>query len=247
MSDTADHALSIASRLSQSLGGLSFAAPVEYVYNPLEYAWGVHAAYLGRYAAGRKRVLFLGMNPGPWGMSQTGIPFGDVSSVRDWLGLERAVAKPAVEHPKRPVSGFRCPRGEVSGRRLWGLFAERFGSPERFFHDSIVLNYCPLLFLEASGRNRTPDKLPAVERQPLTDRCDAALLEYLALFRPAYTVGVGAFAERCLSRVVPHSEINAAVVRVLHPSPASPRANRGWAEEATSTLVSAGVWSAQSP
>ena len=242
MAESADGARSIASGLSRSLADLSFGPPVRYVYNPLEYAWDVHAAYIEQYARGRKRVLFLGMNPGPWGMAQTGIPFGDVASVRDWLGLEREVAKPRDEHPKRPVSGFRCPRGEVSGRRLWGLFAERFASPERFFDDSFVLNYCPLLFLEESGRNRTPDKLPAAERKSLIERCDAALFEYLSLFRPSFAVGVGSFAERCLSRVVPRSGIEATVIRILHPSPASPRANRGWAEEATATLVSAGVW-----
>ncbi len=243
MSDTLSRALSVASRLSHSLGDLSFASPVEYVYNPLEYAWDVHAAYLARYGAGKKRVLFLGMNPGPWGMAQTGVPFGDAGCVREWLDLECNVAKPAVEHPKRPVSGFDCPRGEVSGRRLWSLFAERFVSPDRFFEDAFVLNYCPLLFLEESGRNRTPDRLPASEREALEELCDAALLEYLSLFEPSYAVGVGAFAERCLSRVVAHSAVDATIVRMLHPSPASPRANRGWAEAATAELLSAGVWS----
>jgi single-strand selective monofunctional uracil DNA glycosylase len=32
--------------------------------------------------------------------------------------------------------------------------------------------------------------------------------------------------------------------KVLHPSPASPAANRGWAEAATRQLIEQGVWQA---
>ena len=39
-------------------------------------------------APGRKEAVFLGMNPGLWGMAQTGVPFGTVSLVRDWMGIE---------------------------------------------------------------------------------------------------------------------------------------------------------------
>ena len=140
------------------------------VYDPLDYARRAHAAYLDAYAGSRKRVVFLGMNPGPFGMAQTGVPFGDVAQVRDFLGIEAPVGRPASEHPKRPVQGFACARSEVSGTRLWGAIAAQFGTPARFFADHFVANYCPLLFLEASGRNRTPDKLPAAERERALSR-----------------------------------------------------------------------------
>ena len=52
------------------------ASSVSWYYNPLTYAWDTFEQYLRKYAGGRKRVLFLGMNPGPWGMTQTGVPFG---------------------------------------------------------------------------------------------------------------------------------------------------------------------------
>ena len=145
-----------ARRLRRQLKDLSFDPPVTHVYNPIDYARRSHELYLARWGAGTKRVLFLGMNPGPFGMGQTGVPFGEVAAVRDWLKIEAPVARPNIEHPKRPVDGFDCPRSEVSGRRLWGLFAERFAEPQAFFADHFVANYCPLMFMEDSGRNRTP-------------------------------------------------------------------------------------------
>ena len=167
--------LSAAARdLSARLAQLSFAPPVSHVYDPLSYAWQAHETYLRRYAASRKRVIFLGMNPGPFGMVQTGVPFGEVAAVRDWLGIETGVGKPLAENPRRPVEGFACQRSEVSGRRLWGLFRERFGSPEAFFAEHFVANYCPLAFFDG-GRNLTPDKLPAREAEPLHAACDAHL------------------------------------------------------------------------
>src|SRR5580704_6843533 len=153
--------IAAARKLSADAGRLTFSVPVAYVYNPLEYAWAAHELYLRKYGAGRKRVVFLGMNPGPFGMAQTGVPFGEVAAVRDWLKINAKIGKSEQEHPKRPITGFDCARSEVSGRRLWGLFAERFGEAEKFFAGHFVANYCPLVFCEAGGRNITPDKLPA--------------------------------------------------------------------------------------
>jgi single-strand selective monofunctional uracil DNA glycosylase len=180
-----------ARRLSRDVAALRFAAPVARVYDPLDYARRPHAAYLDAYASSRKRVVFLGMNPGPFGMAQTGVPFGDVAQVRSFLGIEAPVGRPSPEHPKRPVHGFACARSEVSGTRLWGAIAAHYGSAARFFADHFVANYCPLLFLEASGRNRTPDKLPAAEREALYRACDRHLLRLVEVLEPSWVVGVG--------------------------------------------------------
>src|SRR5213592_4310907 len=59
--------ITAAKRLRDAVAGLRYAAPVTHVYNPLIYAWRAHEMYLRRYGNGRKRVLFLGMNPGPLG------------------------------------------------------------------------------------------------------------------------------------------------------------------------------------
>jgi len=182
------------------------------------------------------------MNPGPWGMAQTGVPFGEIAAVRDWMGIKCAVNKPDNEHPKRPVEGFSCSRSEVSGRRLWGLFADRFGSPECFFKEHFVGNYCPLVFMEQSGRNRTPDKLPAEEKAKLDAVCDAHLARLLEILSPDWAVGVGAFAESKILAVSKSLSSPPRVARILHPSPASPAANRGWDKAALRQLQEAGVW-----
>ena len=90
----------------------------------------------------------MGMNPGPWGMAQTGVPFGEIDAVRNWIEIEEPVEKPDNEHPKRPIEGFDCQKSEVSGRRLWGLFSEKYPKAEDFFADHYVVNYCPLVWME---------------------------------------------------------------------------------------------------
>ncbi len=238
--------IAASARLSEQVDALDFGLPVTHVYNPLNYAWKPHFAYLQRCCVDSTRVLFLGMNPGPWGMAQSGIPFGQISAVKDWLGIDEPVERPRQEHPKRPVEGLACRRSEVSGQRLWGLFQTRFENARQFFKEHFVANYCPLVFMEASGKNRTPDKLAANEMQALHATCDEHLMTLIELLRPQFLVGVGAYAENCLRRVVGSldygTQDSLTVLRILHPSPASPAANRDWAGIATSQLIEGGVW-----
>ena len=226
-------------KLCERLSDLRFAAPVTHVYNPLEYARRPHNAYIRSYADDPKRVIFLGMNPGPFGMAQTGVPFGDVTYVRDWLGIDEPVGRPAIEHPKRPVQGFDCPRSEVSGSRLWGAVAEGYGKPERFFESRFVANYCPLVFIESSGRNRTPDKLPVGEREPLFSSCDAYLRRLVEIFGAEWVIGIGAFAERRALEALAGRDVR--VGRILHPSPANPRAHDDWSGSARGELEALGL------
>lgn len=240
----AERLLNATEDLCRDLEGLEFSEPTAFVYNPLIYARAPHEQFVRRFGNSRKRVLMLGMNPGPYGMAQTGVPFGEIAAVRDWMGIEAPVEKPDPEHPKRPIQGFACPKSEVSGRRLWGHFAERFDSPEDFFSDHYVVNYCPLVWMEAGGKNRTPDKLPAAEMAPVTAACDRYLTRVIETLEPEFAVGVGAFAEQCLERVVEAMELSSPpkIGRILHPSPASPAANRDWAGTATKQLEALGVW-----
>lgn len=238
---TAAKQMTVAARaLSDAVGRLRFASPVTHVYNPLDYAWAAHERYLRDFAATPKRVVFLGMNPGPFGMAQTGVPFGEIAAVRDWMKIEAPVRLPADAHPKRPVEGFACQRSEVSGRRLWGLFAERFGAAEKFFANHFVANYCPLAFVDAGGRNLTPDKFPSGETAPLFAACDEHLRQVIAALRPEWVIGVGDFAERRARESV--GDLGVRFGRILHPSPASPAANRDWSGTATRQLQALGVW-----
>jgi single-strand selective monofunctional uracil DNA glycosylase len=229
----------IARDLGENAGRLRFKPPVTHVYNPLDYAWHAHSQYLEWYGDGPKEVLFLGMNPGPWGMAQTGVPFGEVGAVRDWLGIDAEIRRPKHEHPKRRIMGLACVRSEVSGSRLWGWARDVFGAPKRFFERFFIANYCPLAFLEESGRNRTPDKLPAEEKEPLLDVCDRALRRTVEHLQPDMVIGIGVFAEARARAALDGIEIT--IGRILHPSPANPAANRGWSERATAELRELGV------
>jgi len=225
--------------LNDELSQLTFSHPVKIIYNPLEYARRAHDQFIRQYGAGTKEAIFLGMNPGPYGMAQTGIPFGEVTHVRDWLRIKGPIDRPQVEHPKRPIQGFDCPRSEISGQRLWGFFKEKFVEPEAFFARFFVVNYCPLVFMEESGKNRTPDKLHAHEREALFAICDLALLRMVDRLQPDLIIGVGGFAtHRAKAALV---ERHIPIETVLHPSPASPAANRGWAEAAEKQLTSLGL------
>jgi single-strand selective monofunctional uracil DNA glycosylase len=238
---TSPQLLAAARELSAQVARLKFRPPVTHTYNPLTYAWPAHEEYLRRFGNGRKRVVFLGMNPGPFGMAQIGIPFGEIAAARDWLGIRAQVGRPDKEHPKRPVLGFDCPRSEVSGRRFWKLCAVRFGTPESFFAEHFVVNYCPLAFLEASGLNRTPNKLPPAERERLFKICDDHLRRVVEILQPEWLIGIGGFAfERAESAT---EDRDVRVGQILHPSPASPKANRhDWGETATRELMQQGVW-----
>ncbi len=229
----------ITRRLAKRCDALAFAPPVHHVYDPLVYARAPCEVYLERYARRGIEALFLGMNPGPFGMAQTGVPFGEVSITRDWLGIEERVGRPPNEHPKRPILGFDCTRSEVSGQRLWGWVRERFVTPAAFFARFFVWNYCPLVFLEEGGRNRTPDKLPESERAPLFAACDDALREMIAFTRPGLVIGIGKFAADRARRALDGAD--PPVASILHPSPASPLANKGWAEQAEAQLAALGV------
>jgi single-strand selective monofunctional uracil DNA glycosylase len=237
---TSRQLIAAARELSAQVDRLKFKPPVTHVYNPLDYAWAAHEMYLRKFGAGKKRVVFLGMNPGPFGMVQTGIPFGEIAAVRDWLKISALVGKPEHYNPKRPVLGFDCPNSEVSGRRLWGLFAERFGSPQNFFKEHFVANYCPLAFVEKSGLNRTPNKLPPSEKNPLQKICDGHLRRVLEILEPEWLIGVGGFAAERGKIVAENLKMQ--VGQILHPSPASPKANRGWAKMATKELQQQDVW-----
>ncbi len=224
-------------RLRSRTARLRFGPPVAFVYNPLEYAWPVAEAYSERFGASPKEILFLGMNPGPFGMGQTGVPFGEVTAVRDYLRLTGEITPPKKTHPKRPLLGLASTRNEISGQRLWGAIAKKHPRPETFFARALVLNYCPLLFLGETGANVTPDKLDKEERKAMEAVCDASLAETIELTKAKHLVGIGAYASKRLALVTGREDI----VTMPHPSPASPLANAGWDAAARASLVAAGL------
>jgi single-strand selective monofunctional uracil DNA glycosylase len=239
MNPNVDLLESISKDLVDALRHLKFGPPVSHVYNPLEYARESIRQYHLKYASAPKEVLFLGMNPGPWGMAQTGIPFGEIQAVRDWMKIQAPVSSPKRTHPKKPVLGFACTKREVSGQRLWGWAQRKFRTPTQFFKRFFVANYCPLIFIETSGRNRTPDQIRVAERKPLLEICDHALRRTIKYFKPRYVVGVGKFAENRARIALNQHKLK--IGMITHPSPANPQANRGWEPLIEKQLAALGI------
>ncbi len=229
----------IAAELAKEMERLRFSPPVAHVYNPLEYAWEPHRRYLQRYGTPPREIVLVGMNPGPWGMAQTGVPFGEIAAVRDWMGIEARVAAPERQHPKRPIQGFACTRSEVSGQRLWGWAQKTFGSAEAFFARFFVANYCPLMFMGAGGQNLTPDKLKAAEARLLFEACNRALHRTIAHLQPEHVIGIGRFAADRARAALQDLEVK--IGGITHPSPANPKANRGWEPLVRRELAALGI------
>ncbi|XP_076234883.1 single-strand-selective monofunctional uracil-DNA glycosylase [Calliopsis andreniformis] len=240
LADISEELLSLERMLATELETIAFRAPIEYVYSPLSYAFDTHAMYVKKYCSTVKRILFLGMNPGPWGMSQTGVPFGEIAMVRDWLKICGPVGKPAKEQPDRKVTGFLCTRSEISGKRLWGLFQELCGNPEKFFQHAYIHNYCPIALMDSKGRNITPAEIKGAELNRLHSACDKALANTIRLLKVEIVIGVGAYAQKRAQLVAQSSKLPVKVLCLPHPSPRAAN-NQNWSEKATKKLDEFGL------
>ncbi|XP_017795991.1 PREDICTED: single-strand selective monofunctional uracil DNA glycosylase [Habropoda laboriosa] len=240
LEDIADQLLSLERNLAVELGKITFHLPVEYIYSPLEYAFNIHTMYVQKYCSTVKKILFLGMNPGPWGMSQTGVPFGEINMVRDWLKICGPVGKPAKEQPNRKVTGFQCTRSEISGKRLWGLFKELCGNPEKFFQHAYIHNYCPIALMNKKGCNITPAEIKGAEINLVHSACDKALAETIKILKAEIIIGIGGYAEKRAQLVVQKYKLPVKVLCLPHPSPRAAN-NTNWNEKATKKLSEFGL------
>lgn len=210
------------------------------VYNPLMYAWDIHEEFI-RVSGGRgAKTILMGMNPGPHGMGQMGVPFAATSVVRDLLGISGIdVRKPAISHPKRPVNGLAHPKEEVSGTRLWGLLQDRYGGADQIFQNVFIVNHCPLMILHGPrGTNVTPNNVSGPAVRDLLERCDQHLMEVVMALGAEQVIGIGKYAEKRANLAL--GEMGIRVMTCWHPSPASPLANRNggkdWRENVSAVL-----------
>lgn len=234
--------LHIEDNLLAALKPLYFGELVTHVYFPTEYAREPHSNFTRRYCSGKKRILFLGMNPGPFGMVQTGVPFGDAPTVKGWLNISGHVEQPSNVHPKRPILGLECQRQEVSGSRFWGYF-QKLGPPDQFFENCFVYNMCPAAFMSHSGKNVIPAQLKAAEQRILNEICQHSLASLVELLETELVIAIGQFAYKgalkALADSIKNNKIK--VECILHPSPRNPRANKGWSAIVTEQFQKMGV------
>ena len=196
---------------------------VAHVTNPLDYAWAYHEQFIDQWSEFGATTLLLGMNPGPYGTAQTGVPFGATAMARDILHIkERDVRTPPGAHPKRPIEGLSMERQEVSGTRFWSMLSDHYGSTEAIFSNIYVVNHCPLLILGETGRNITPVDLPKATIEPVLKACDKHLKSVVDIMAIESVIGVGNYAKKRAQSVLNDVHIDS----MWHPSPASPLANR---------------------
>ena len=225
---------------------------VAHATNPLDYAWHHHQQYLTKWGGMGAKTLMLGMNPGPWGMAQTGIPFGSTGIAKNQLEIEpHKLETPKNAHPKRPIMGLELERQEISGQRLWNLLFEIYGTTKGVFSNVFVVNHCPLLLLGETGKNLTPDNLPSQIMKPILKACDDHLLEVVEILGIERIVGVGKYAEK-RARIafgvgkdedgITKSGRRVEITSCWHPSPASPLSNRNggadWRKNVSNCLKS---------
>ena len=200
---------------------------IDFAYNPLKYAWKSHKMYLERYGRLGANTIIMGMNPGH-GMGNTGIPFGCPEKVRNYLRIKNLkIKEPKNSHPKRIVTGLECKKPEISGKRIWSLIEEIYGSPEEAFKQIFVINHFPLWMFNKSGQNITPDKLKPSSNKEIFDICNKYLIEVRNILKAERIVAVGKYASKMARNALKSSNLKSIIIdEIPHPSPANPLANK---------------------
>ncbi len=141
------------------------------IWNPGLYGETWHARFRRLYRPGQHPLVVFGLNPGPYGMAQTGIPFTDirrlVSALPD-LAAELRGRGERVEPPGLAPPGLRpylSRSFESSAVRVYRFLKKGWGGAERGWTEVVVANPCTLLFIDpAEGKNRTPADLARAAR-----------------------------------------------------------------------------------
>lgn len=218
--DEATGIIKLSAAMAEELGRAHFSFSGT-VCDPLVYAWDNYEAFIRLSARAGQKVLFLGMNPGPYGMMQTGVPFGDVMMVRDYLGISGDIDMPAAQPENKPIVGMKTTKREASGMKFWGMAAS-YGDPESFFSAAAVLTYCPLVFIDGK-RNVTPSELPRSDRRTIDSICQGYLERMMDILRPRKAIALGHYAEERLRKAGIDDP-----VYFPHPSPRNPSSSAFW-------------------
>lgn len=227
--------LDIECDLNNELNELQFPKNITHIYNPIVYALNLHCQYIKKFLNGKKKVMLIGMNPGPNGMVQNGVPFGNTNTVKNLMKIQGQVDQPPSLNPKRPVTGLSCTTEEPSGVRIWNLLQKLAGSLEVFGEQCFLHNFCPLAFFDEQGKNITPSELKGKIKSTLRDICLKYLEKEIQLIQPEIIIAIGSYVGdslRKLSKQSIYVRTNIKILQLAHPSPRSLN-NNNWPEKAT--------------
>jgi len=256
----ADQILAASDRLSERLAALPPVGDLV-ALDPTRYCRSAWAAYL-QMAARLGCVLVVGMNPGPHGMAQTGVPFTDPWIV-DELDLQAPRADvppadiPAVgswRHRSHRARGVLGSKREESAKRLWPLLREICApyaavgpsadkiaeATRRVCNEVLLVNALPICWLDPAGKNVSAEQVekraPAQVREGLRDLVNEWLQAVADILRPAAVIGVGRWAREFVTDLdVDHFVEIPFRDGIKHPSP-SAGSEAAWRAEAEPIL-----------
>jgi single-strand selective monofunctional uracil DNA glycosylase len=199
------------------------------VLDPSRYGERWHAPFRRLYPPRARPLLVFGLNPGPYGMAQTGIPFTDLKRLAQ--GLPRLAAELARSGERLSLPGlapsslqpFLTRTFESSSVRVHRFLRLAHGSAERAFREVVFVNPCPLLFIDrALGENRTPADLPRALRAGVDEARVEVVSVAVARLRARGAIVLGRDAAAALSVPLRARLGERAVVEWEHPARAVP-------------------------
>ncbi|XP_073819638.1 uncharacterized protein isoform X2 [Musca autumnalis] len=215
-----------------------------HTYNPVVHAAEIHCNYLQKYLDSPKRILFVGMNPGRYGALQTGIPFGNITTVKIGMGLKGRITPTPGQRGKIRIRGLEAPEVEhdSSSTRFWRLISELFDGAENYldllFEKCFVHNFCPLVFIDSDGLNVS---LPYIEPNPrLFAECRKTLGKQITLLKPDLIICIGKFVRSMLSKT--RQAKGREILMIEHPSYKNYISADKWIEDAKEVFQSNGLF-----
>ena len=151
------------------------------VWNPQLYGLPLYRRFATEHLpTSRGAIVALGLNPGKYGMSQTGIPFTDVTrAARVGIAIEPPGLAPASLRPF--LKSYRVERSSAS---VYNLLDALWGGPAEGWRRLWAVAPCGLLFLEPDGTNVTPADARLARRDDVRELRLRVIRESVEAARP---------------------------------------------------------------
>jgi single-strand selective monofunctional uracil DNA glycosylase len=217
------------------------------VLNPGRYGERWHARFRRAYPMSPRPLLVFGLNPGPYGMAQTGVPFTDLKRLesalpglwKDLVASGEPVTRPGLAPPS--LARHLTRTFESSSVRVYRFLERAYGRPELALREVVFVNPCPLLFIDPeTGANRTPADLPRALRarkaaelvHAFEELRRATVLEAVAELEPRGAILLGRDVAAAVGEALRAALGARSVVEWEHPARAVPETwSRGLADE----------------
>jgi len=195
------------------------------VWNPALYALDIYQEYLTKFPPEPGAILALGLNPGPYGMAQTGIPFTDCRTASGALGMEMTIPGKA---PDDLISRLKKANGkwrgtyERSSLGMYRFLILAWGDIKTAYRNWFVGNPCPLLFLDPERWNVTPADPRLRRMKEVGELRQRAVIGFSEILNPRGIVCFGKDVAKAVGEVAIRQVGPDRVVFYEHPARAVP-------------------------